>query len=216
VDYLLTSVMLGSLYVLVTILVSLKPINKIDVTVASWVSGIRRLKAIDYATVLLTKYGRFYTWGLVDLVLLVMRLWAPFLELTIAMGIAYVIGGVTRLLVRRQRPYESGYGKPILIASGYSYPSGHAAIVFSGALVTLTSLGGLVSWILLTEAILVSVSRIYLNAHYLTDVLGGLLLGLTSSLLAIILAPITASILKTLLRVNLALYLYSFINISGF
>ncbi|MFP3238035.1 MAG: phosphatase PAP2 family protein [Caldivirga sp.] len=214
--YLLTSVVLGSLYILVTILVGLRPSNIIDATVALWVSGIRRLRAIDYAAVLLTKYGRFYTWGLVDLVLLAMRLWIPFLELTVAMGIAYVVGGVTRLLVRRRRPYESGYGKPILTASGYSYPSGHAAIVFSGALVTLVSLGGLVSWILLTEAILVSMSRIYLNAHYLTDVLGGLLLGLTSGLLAIILMPIVANTLGVLLRINSALYLYSFSNVSGF
>lgn len=180
----------GLAYVAVTLIVLAKPINSVDSIIAALIARINRPQPLDHAAVLLTKYGRFYTWSLVDLGLLVLRLWIPFTELTLSIMLAYIIGGVTRLLVRRRRPYEVGYGKPILAASGYSYPSGHAAVVFSGALVMLITLNNVVSLILLTEAILVTASRVYLNAHYLTDVIGGVLLGLTSGLLAITLTPI--------------------------
>ncbi len=180
---------LGLAYVAITLMVYVKPINRIDSTVASLIASINRPKPLDHAAILLTKYGRFYTWGLVDLMLLVFRLWIPFTELTLSILLAYIIGGVTRLLVRRRRPYEVGYGKPILAASGFSYPSGHAAVVFSGALVALMALNNVASLILLTEAILVAASRVYLNAHYLTDVIGGILLGLASGLIAITLTP---------------------------
>ncbi|ABW02112.1 phosphatase PAP2 family protein [Caldivirga maquilingensis] len=180
----------GLAYVAVTLIVCIKPINSVDSVIASLIAGINRPRPLDYAAVVLTKYGRFYTWGLVDLGLLVLRLWIPFAELTLSIMLAYIIGGVTRLLVKRRRPYEAGYGKPILAASGFSYPSGHAAVVFSGALVALMTLNKTVSLILLAEAILVTASRVYLNAHYLTDVIGGVLLGLTSGFLAIALTPI--------------------------
>ena len=180
---------LGLAYVAITLMVYVKPINRIDSTVASLIASINRPKPLDHVAILLTKYGRFYTWGLVDLMLLVFRLWIPFTELTLSILLAYIIGGVTRLLVRRRRPYEVGYGKPILAASGFSYPSGHAAVVFSGALVALMALNNVASLILLTEAILVAASRVYLNAHYLTDVIGGILLGLASGLIAITLTP---------------------------
>lgn len=189
-NYTLGALLTGSLYVAVTLAVWLKPLNSLDTRLTLWVTRINRLRVVDEAAIFLTRYGRFYTWGLVDLALLLMRLWTPFIELTMAMGIAYIIGGVTRLMVKRIRPYEAGYGKPILAASGYSYPSGHAAIVFSGASVMLLSIGGLVSLILLTEALLTAASRIYLNAHYLTDVIGGALLGLTAALTSASLTPI--------------------------
>ncbi|WP_291764946.1 phosphatase PAP2 family protein [Caldivirga sp. UBA161] len=185
----------GLAYVAITLMVYIKPINRIDSAVASLITGINRPRPLDYTAILLTRYGRFYTWGLVDLGLLVLRLWVPFTELTLSITLAYIIGGVTRLLVRRRRPYEVGYGKPILAASGFSYPSGHAAVTFSGALVVLMVLNKAVSLILLTEAILVAASRVYLNAHYLTDVIGGVLLGLTSGLLAITLTPILITLL---------------------
>ena len=185
-----TLLITGLAYVAVTLIVYVKPINSVDSVIASLIAGINRPRLLNHAAVLLTKYGRFYTWGLVDLGLLVLRLRVPFIELTLSIMLAYIIGGVTRLLVRRRRPYEAGYGKPILTASGFSYPSGHAAVVFSGALIALMTLNKALSLILLTEAILVTASRVYLNAHYLTDVIGGALLGLTSGLLAIALTPI--------------------------
>lgn len=63
-----------------------------------------------------------------------------------------------------------------------SYPSGHASIVSAGALVSAlffrnTNKKKIVLSVLLIEAALVCISRIYVESHYPFDVIGGILLG---------------------------------------
>jgi undecaprenyl-diphosphatase len=70
----------------------------------------------------------------------------------------------------------------LIATSGASYPSGHAiasAVTAIGVVMALTSgrrrLHAMVAAVLLTTA--VAFSRPYLSAHWLTDVVGGALLG---------------------------------------
>lgn len=61
----------------------------------------------------------------------------------------------------------------------FSFPSGHASLVFSfAAVLVLAWRHTRWSAVVITLAVLVSVSRIYLGHHYPSDVLGGMMLGI--------------------------------------
>lgn len=105
----------------------------------------------------------------------------------------YLISGIIALVtitfasllkipVRRARP-SSKYVEKMLFKT-YSFPSGHAAGSFVSFGLTALAVSyrwpefALIAWsVAIVSVLLVSLSRIYLNAHYASDIVGGWFLG---------------------------------------
>ncbi len=100
------------------------------------------------------------------------------LQLWAALGIqAVVVHVLLKKGLKRQRPFEAC---PEIIPVGKrpkdrSFPSGHTCISFTTALLFFEHVPA-AGMILLVLAAMIAYSRMYLGAHYPTDVLGGFLL----------------------------------------
>ncbi len=109
--------------------------------------------------------------------------WKP-LALAMLAGILVTAALVfpIKLLVRRRRP-EGEWGSIYRSTDPHSFPSGHAARVVMLAVVAL-ALGPLwLGILLLVWAPLVSLARVAMGVHYLSDVVAGMFLGLMVGLL---------------------------------
>jgi len=83
---------------------------------------------------------------------------------------------------------------PSHLPSDMSFPSGHAAISFAGAMAWCfgskrdwVGRARWVSYIGIVTAALIAFSRLYLGVHYASDVIGGVLVGILCALLAALL-----------------------------
>lgn len=94
----------------------------------------------------------------------------------------YVVSVIFKNVIMRERPVISLIEKP----SDFSFPSGHTmcSIAFYGFIVYLLLknvknylLKWLIIFIFAMLVIFIGISRIYLNVHYFTDVIAGLILG---------------------------------------
>jgi undecaprenyl-diphosphatase len=101
-----------------------------------------------------------------------------------------VVAPFSKYLLNRPRPH---WLHPIAVEHSTSYPSGHAAgagmFACAVALAVLTTVRGAAArWALLiggvVVALVISVDRIFLGVHYLSDVVGGILLGVAITLAA--------------------------------
>lgn len=104
--------------------------------------------------------------------------------------LAFLLDSVIKLLVRHPRPTVA----MITLPPDFSFPSGHATAA-SALYVTLALLAAGVERragprrLLIASGVLVAVlvawSRVYLGVHYLSDVVGGLLLGTAGAIVAV-------------------------------
>ena len=109
--------------------------------------------------------------------------------------VTVVIASLLKLLLRRPRP-DNEYTRHMLIHT-YSFPSGHAAgsVVCFGAFAyavchyypTMLIPGILVVGVL---SFLIGVSRVYLRAHYPSDVVAGWIIGLVGLLVIMLDQPL--------------------------
>ena len=137
---------------------------------------------VDVAKVV-TELGAFPTvLGLVvatSALLIARRRYAEAVVLVVGLVMVYIAVNVTKEAIDRPRPTES-----LVTTSGDAYPSGHAAYAMAwiAVAVTLTRRLRLVTtgtlvFIALAIAAAVGASRIYLRAHWWSDVAGGWGLG---------------------------------------
>ncbi|MEA5077567.1 MAG: phosphatase PAP2 family protein [Anaerolineaceae bacterium] len=101
--------------------------------------------------------------------------------------LAVLVLGI-KFLIRRQRP-EGDWGAIYRNTDPHSFPSGHAAR--TAMLATLAFAFGPI-WLgiaFVVWALLVSLARVWMGVHYLSDVLAGIVLGILFALATLPLAP---------------------------
>jgi undecaprenyl-diphosphatase len=148
-----------------------------DLRVAHWCREHATPAAIRFAEVVtfFGSAGLLIPAGIaVALLLLRRREWCWTTALVLTVGGGSLLNVVLKNLVHRPRPE---FDQPLIEASGYSFPSGHtmAAMIFYGFLAA-TIVTHLRRWrmfapmLALLLVISIGLSRVYLGAHYLSDV----------------------------------------------
>ncbi len=150
-------------------------------------STLQRLRTpwVDTLMVAITEIGgaavAMPVIGAAALLFAVQRRWRTLAYWAAAFGFAQLLVWVLKLTVARTRPSPVYTG-----IEQYSFPSGHAtsAIVLYGFLAFLLARGCSARWKLLISAVaagfvlLIAFSRLYLGAHWFSDVVAGLSVGL--------------------------------------
>jgi len=145
-----------------------------------------RLKYLNLIFIILTYSGKGRVWFSLVLFLFVIdkkgiqftTKQQLFLYAFYAPLLAFIFGKIIKKIFSRERPSDRIVGfKPLIIPPRCgSFPSSHTAASTS-FFITLLILNHPLTLFVGIWAFLISFSRIYLGVHYLSDVIGGLLLG---------------------------------------
>ena len=144
-------------------------------------------RGLRTAAAILAHSGDSWFWG-AGLALLIwrgdadQRMWALQLLLAIAGLAAFVLA--IKFIFRRRRP-QGEWGSIYRMTDPHSFPSGHAARAFLiAALVVAWGPSWLVPIIVLW-APLVALARVAMGLHYLSDIVGGAVLGLAAAVIGL-------------------------------
>ncbi|MDE1995786.1 MAG: phosphatase PAP2 family protein [Rhizobiaceae bacterium] len=100
----------------------------------------------------------------------------------VATGLSFLLGlflnQLILLFIQRMRPYQTGLTHLLIDPStDFSFPSDHSTASFAIASAFLFNGMWRVGLWFLAIAVIISLSRVYIGTHYISDVLGGALTG---------------------------------------
>jgi undecaprenyl-diphosphatase len=168
-------------------------LQSLDIAIQTFVGGLLTPGLTAYVTFITDLGGTRGTIigvVLVSVPLLFRRRWWSLFGLVFATGGGGLVVLGLKTFFARARPVET-----VIEAGGYAFPSGHAfsAMVFFGYLIFLgyrhfrsPVLHVLITVLSFTMIVLIGFSRVYLNVHWLTDVLGGFVAGVSWLVLSIL------------------------------
>lgn len=167
----------------------IKNANKLDSYILFLINKHIRNKYFNILMPLMTRAGNFGTvWVIIAIVLLLNKPYRMIgSEVLVTLVLSTIIGeGVIKHIVRRTRPSNQGNGITTLITNpiSYSFPSGHTLSSFAVADI-LSVYFVQYRLIFMGIAFMIALSRIYLYAHYPTDIVFGIILGLLCSRLVL-------------------------------
>lgn len=160
-----------------------------DLSVLDWIAKHVQSDFMDQFMPLVSKMGdKGIAWILLALILLLIPKERPRgLQILLALGFSAVFCNLLlKNLVGRVRPFDLVSGIELLVSAplDYSFPSGHTSAAFAAATVMMMNRWHF-RYYLLGFAVLMAFSRLYLYVHYLTDILGGVVLGVVAGVLAV-------------------------------
>jgi membrane-associated phospholipid phosphatase len=179
---LVAGLVLLALAAVLTAVVAIRPgvVQGLDDWFLHEVEETRWAPLVAVSKALSTIFGTMVLWpvrAVVTLVIALRRHWLALAAWVCTVALSEAAIGPVKALVDRPRPPGS-----LIATTGASYPSGHAmasAVTAIGVVMALTSgrtrLHGMVVAVLVTST--VALSRPYLGAHWLSDVVGGALIG---------------------------------------
>lgn len=163
-----------------------------DAAISEWI--IKNTHSNDFINRLMffiTKFGVGYIFWMIFMFGLLFyyliknkKISVNVLFMLIFLLLSHIIGEcVLKNIIKRVRPYYTysefvtfmNYYKYSL-PSGYSFPSGHTFCAFTSA-ISITLYKKKLGFIMISFAFLVGFSRIFIGAHYFSDVLAGAIFG---------------------------------------
>lgn len=142
----------------------------------------------------------FWLAGLIAISIYGDSFWKPWaLIMIVSLIILAVFVLSLKFLIRRQRP-EGEWGKIYRTTDPHSFPSGHAARAFLFAVLAIGLGPSWLAWIMIIWAPFVSMARVMMGVHYLSDVVAGVIIGILFGILILVLIPIYEPVLFTIIR----------------
>ncbi len=100
-----------------------------------------------------------------------------FFKILFSVFFAWLASSVLKVMFAVLRPFEAlSDVKPLLVETGYAFPSSHAAF-FSALAFSIFFMHRKAGYVFMIFALIIGVARIAAGVHFPLDILGGLVLG---------------------------------------
>jgi dolichol kinase len=143
-----------------------------------WIFEVIQNEPLTALMYFITDFGLLFIIGVIGAVALWRRKFKLLMYMIICGMFAFESAFLLKLIFQVPRPYVLGYEEPIFLASGYSFPSIHAAFIY--ALIPFQKVlfhKKRNLYLIYAVMIMVVFSRIYLGVHSASDIVAGVFVG---------------------------------------